>query len=293
MDSLVEAKFKVLINKQQNFNLCLVSSEDNIIKNLKETLNNMFQDRIQLAIILKNRQIVDSYKDFFKIDNDVGSKIIKANDCFDSYECAYRNLNWDSDNMILIDISQEKSANETSIVYRRKLRNNFRMDIFELNSMEFDKILKDLKITAETANSKIEESKAVTLRRNVSHSNKEQGVKKDVQPAKCFECTCKTIDDDCNCFNKSRDIQVTINEGAFEQGTSMYCFSGYEVTVGSLIPKVFKMFKVNLEKKEKEKEAKLCVRIQHISKILAEEYSKYSTKSLLNQIFKMRIFFFK
>jgi hypothetical protein len=152
--------------------------------------------------------------------------------------------------------------------------------------------VKDLKITAEAAHCKIEESKAVILQRNVSHSNKGQDLKKDVQPAKCFECTCKTIDDDCNCFNKSRDIQVTINEGAFEQGTSMYCFSGFEVTAESLIPKVFKMFKVNLEKKEKEKEAKLCVRIQHISKILAEEYSKYSTKSLLNQIFKMRIFFF-
>jgi hypothetical protein len=277
MDSLTDAKFKVLINKKQHFYLCLVISEDNIINNLKETLNHMFQDRIQLAIILKNGQFVESYNDFFKFDKEVDSKIIKVNVCFDSYEFAYKNLNWDSDNMILIDISQEKSATETSIAYRRKLRNNFRIDIFELKPMEFEKILIDLKITAEAANCKTEEKKAVILQRNVSQSNKEQRVpKKDFQPAKCFECTCKTIDDDCNCFNTSRNIQVTINEEPFEQGTSMYCFSGFEITPGSLIKKVFKMFKVNLEKKEKEKEAKLCVRIQHFSKILAEEYSKYS-----------------
>lgn len=283
MDSSIEAKFKVLINKKQHFNLCLVISEVNIIKNVIETLNHMFQDRIQLAIILKNGQFVVQYKDFFKIDNEVDSKIIKANDCFESYECAYRNLNWDSDNTILIDISQEKSANETSIAYRRKLHNNFRIDIFELDSKEFEKILQDLKITAEAANCKTEESKAVILQRNVSYSNKGQySSKKDVQDAKCFECTCKTIDDDCSCFNKSRNIQVTIDEEPFEQGTSMYCFSGIEVTAESLIPKVFKMFKVNLEKKEKEKEAKLCVRIQHISKILAKEYRKENPNLIIS-----------
>ena len=47
-----------------------------------------------------------------------------------------------------------------------------------------------------------------------------------------------------------------------------------------MVPKVFKMFKVDLNIKKKEKEAQMCVRIQHISKLLAEEYSKFYQLSI-------------
>ena len=274
MDSLLKEKLQSLIDKKQELMMCLVMSIKNIdvFASIIEKLKLLFSNRIQVAFIIKNGKIIIMYKDFCKIDNqfNISDSIPIKHQLNDSYELAHKRLTWDSDNMIFIDLCEDKSDPESA--YRRKLMNNMRINIFEISSNDFQNILNSVDSKSVDVESK---KKPIIIQRMVSESNKTRyGSKSLVKiPAICYECKCKDIFDECKCFENPTNTQITINEEPFQEGSLMYCFTGYEDTEGNLLSKVFKMFKIDLNIQAKETEAKLCVRMQHISKLLAEEYS--------------------
>ena len=114
--------------------ICIISSSNDNITSIVEIVRFIFSNRVQLSFIFKNSLNIVSYKDFHLMESNSDVIQVPINDV---YECAYKRLNWDDGKKILIDLN--KSDPES--IYIKRIRNNMRVNIFQLEVEKFESIL--------------------------------------------------------------------------------------------------------------------------------------------------------
>jgi hypothetical protein len=117
--------------------ICLISSLNDDISLIVKILRLTFSNHSQLSFIFKNNSNSVSYKDFDNMDNQLDLSNLIQVPITDVYECANRYLNWDDGKKILINLSKSDSDS----VFIKKIRNNMRVNMFQLPINLFKNIL--------------------------------------------------------------------------------------------------------------------------------------------------------
>jgi hypothetical protein len=117
--------------------ICFISSSNDNISSIVEIVRFIFSNRVQLSFVFKNSSNIVNYIDFHKIESQLDlSNTIQA-PTNDVYECAHRCINWDDGKKILINLNKS----DLESVFIKKIRNNMRVNIFQLKIDHFNNIL--------------------------------------------------------------------------------------------------------------------------------------------------------